>query len=81
MVPEIKTPHSLKRALNYNEKKVERKQAELIHAGNFLQKPEELNFYQKLGRFEKLTELNQRAKTKTVHISLNFHPSEKDKLT
>ena len=81
MVPEIKTPHSLKRALNYNEKKVEKDHAKLIHAGNFLQTPEELNFYQKMNRFEKLMELNQRPKTKAIHISLNFHPSEKEKLT
>jgi hypothetical protein len=81
MVAAITTPHSLQKALNYNEKKVERGQAQLIHAGNFLQLPEEMNFYDKLERFEKQMELNQRAQTKTLHVSLNFHPSETEKLT
>jgi hypothetical protein len=81
MVAAITTPHSMQRALNYNEKKVERGQAQLIHAGNFLQLPEEMNFYDKLERFEKQMELNQRAQTKTLHVSLNFDPSEKEKLT
>lgn len=80
MVPEITTPHSLKRALNYNEKKVQKGQAELIHAANFLKLPGEMNFYDKLERFEKQMELNDRAKTKTIHISLNFHPSETQRL-
>lgn len=81
MVAEITTPHSIKHALNYNEKKVEQGKAQLIHAGNFLQLPEEMNFYDKLNRFEKQMELNQRAQTKTLHVSLNFHPSESAKLT
>jgi hypothetical protein len=81
MVPKITTPHSIRRALNYNEQKVKDGQAELIHAGNFLQRPEEMNFYHKLERFQKLMDLNTRSRTKTVHISLNFHPSENEKLT
>jgi hypothetical protein len=81
MVAEITTPRSIQRALNYNDKKVEQGKAQLIHAGNFLQLPEEMNFYDKLNRFEKQMELNQRAQTKTLHVSLNFHPSEAAKLT
>lgn len=81
MVAAIKTPHSIKRCLNYNERKVQQGRAELIHAGNFLKEPQEMNFYQKLERFEKQMELNQRAQTKTLHVSINFDPSEKDKLT
>jgi len=81
MVPKITTPHNIRRALNYNEQKVKGGRAELIHAGNFLQRPEEMNFYQKMERFQKLMDLNMRSKTKTVHISLNFHPSENEKLT
>jgi hypothetical protein len=80
MVPEITHPHSLKRTLNYNEKKVQQEKAEFIHAGNFLQLPEEMNFYQKMERFEKLMELNQRAETKLIHISINFHPDDAQKL-
>lgn len=81
MVPQITHPHSLKRTLNYNEQKMQKGQAALILAGNFLQNPEELNFSEKLNRFEKLMELNDRAKTKTIHISLNFHPDDTSKLT
>ena len=36
-----------------------------------------MNFYQKLEGFERLNKLNDRATTKTLHISLNFDPSEK----
>jgi hypothetical protein len=36
-----------------------------------------MNFYQKLEGFERLKELNDRAQTKTLHISLNFDPFEK----
>lgn len=81
MVASITTPHSIKRALNYNEKKVEQGKAQLLHAGNFLQIPEEMSFYDKLNRFEKQMELNQRAQTKTLHVSLNFHPNDTNKLT
>jgi len=36
-----------------------------------------MNFYEKLKTFEKLTSLNERATTNTLHVSLNFDPSEK----
>lgn len=75
MVAKITTPLSINRALNYNEQKVQKGKAECLFAGNFLQQPNELNFYQKLERFQKLIEQNS-AKTNTLHVSLNFHPSE-----
>lgn len=81
MVASITTPHSIKRALNYNERKVQQGKAQLLHAGNFLQLPNEMNFYDKLNRFEKQMELNQRAQTKALHVSLNFHPNDTGKLT
>jgi hypothetical protein len=76
MVAKITTPGSILRALNYNEKKVQNGKAECIYAGNFLMDASEMNFYQKLDRFKSLIELNQRAKTNTLHISLNFDPKE-----
>ncbi|WP_143307247.1 relaxase/mobilization nuclease domain-containing protein [Chitinophaga vietnamensis] len=76
MVAKIKTPKSILRVLNYNENKVKEGNARLIHAGNFLQEKEDMNFYDKLDRFEHLHALNQRTANKTVHISLNFHPTE-----
>lgn len=75
MVAKITTPFSISRALNYNEQKVKKGKAECLFAGNFLHQANELNFYQKLDRFEKLNEQNP-SKTNTLHISLNFHTSE-----
>lgn len=78
MVVKITSPHSLQRALNYNEKKVQKGQAECIHAGNYLLNPEQLSFHQKMERMAEQNALNQRTqKTNTLHISLNFDPSEK----
>ena len=77
MVARITTPKSISRALNYNEQKVKLEKAECLYAGNFLKEANELNFYQKLERFEHQNALNQRAKTNTLHISLNFDAADK----
>jgi relaxase-like protein len=77
MVAKITFPKSMSRALNYNEKKMKQGKAECIHAGNYLKDADQMTFYQKMERFEKLIELNKRATTNTIHISLNFDPSEK----
>ncbi len=77
MVAKITAPHSILRVLNYNEKKVQRGDAECIYAGNFLLDAKDLNFYNKLDTFKHRTALNQRATTNMLHISLNFHPTEK----
>lgn len=77
MVAKITTPHRIMDALNYNEKKVQKGQAECIAAGNYLSEPAKMNFYQKLEGFENRNTLNDRASTKTLHVSLNFDPSEK----
>jgi hypothetical protein len=84
MVARITTPHSIQRALNYNEQKIKKGQAELLHAANYLKDAEQLNFYDRLKRFTDLIHLNERAKTNTLHISLNFHNSDmlsKEKIT
>ncbi|HUC80950.1 MAG TPA: relaxase/mobilization nuclease domain-containing protein [Flavisolibacter sp.] len=77
MVAKITTPNSISKALNYNEKKVQKGVAQCIHAGNFLKNAKELNFYEKLHHFKRYIDLNTRAKTNTLHISLNFDPAEK----
>ena len=77
MVAKINTPTGIVRALNYNELKVQKGAAECIYAGNFLRDAQELNFYQKLERFDKLISLNEKAKTNSLHISLNFDPADK----
>ncbi len=77
MVAKITTPHRIMDALNYNEKKIQKRTAECIYAGNYLSEPGKMNFYQKLEGFENRNVLNERATTKTLHVSLNFDPSEK----
>ena len=77
MVAKITISKSIEAALNYNEKKVQKGTAECLHAGNYLNEAKNMNFNQKLNGFEMLNNLNSRATTKTIHISLNFDPSEK----
>ena len=77
MVAKITIPKSIEAALNYNEKKVQKGTAECLHAANYLADAKNMNFYQKLNGFEMLNNLNSRSTTKTIHISLNFDPSEK----
>lgn len=77
MVAKITILKSIEAALNYNEKKVQKGAAECLHAANYLSDAKNMHFYQKLNGFEMLNKLNNRATTKTIHISLNFDPSEK----
>lgn len=77
MVAKITTPKNIEAELNYNEKKVQKGNAVCLHAANYLKDAKEMNFYQKLSGFERLNSLNERATTKTLHVSLNFDPSEK----
>jgi hypothetical protein len=77
MVARITFPKSLQEALNYNEHKVKKGVAECIAERNFLLPVSAMTFYHKLNWFEGRNALNERASTKTLHVSLNFHPSEK----
>lgn len=77
MVAKITSPSRVIAALNYNEKKVQEGKAKCLHASGYLRDANDMNFYQKLEGFERLNMLNSRATTKTLHISLNFDPSEK----
>lgn len=77
MVAKVTVPHSIKRALNYNGNKVKNGKAECLYAHNFLKDANTLNFYDKLERFQALIDLNKRATTNTIHISLNFAIGEK----
>lgn len=81
MRPQITFPKSLQRALNYHEKKVQKGTAELLHAHGFYQSIHEMSFHDKKERFEELMDLNKRSENKLIHISLNFHPSEKERLS
>ncbi|QDW21197.1 relaxase/mobilization nuclease domain-containing protein [Flavobacterium sp. KBS0721] len=76
MVAVIKTSHSITSILNYNENKVKEGITECISVVNYPLELEKLNFTQKLNRFLKLSSLNENVKRNSVHISLNFDPSE-----
>lgn len=76
MVAVIKTSRSINSILHYNENKVKQGVAECISAVNYPLELKKLNFTQKLNRFLKLSSLNENAKQNSVHISLNFDPSE-----
>ena len=76
MVTVIKTSRSINSILNYNENKVKEGIAECISAVNYPLELEKLSFTHKLNRFLKLSSLNENAKRNSVHISLNFDPSE-----
>lgn len=76
MVTIIKTSHSIRSILNYNENKVKQGVAECIGAGNYTADVDKLNDFAKLNRFTKRLELNENTKRNSVHISLNFDPSE-----
>ncbi len=77
MVAVIHASSSLRRALNYNEQKVKEQVATCLAAANYPKDVEDLNFYQKLNRLQNQAALNVRTKVNSVHISLNFDPSEK----
>ena len=76
MVAKIKSGKSLIGALNYNENKVEQGKAMLIAAVKYFKDPKDLSFNDKLFRLTDLAAMNQRSKTNTVHISLNFPNGE-----
>lgn len=76
MVAKVISGKTIRGALSYNENKVKAGVATCIMASQFGCEPKELNFHTKLNRFEKLTTRNQKTKTNTVHISLNFDVTE-----
>ena len=76
MVAVIKTGHSVRRILNYNENKVKTGEARCIGEGNYPLPVERMNLSMKLSRLLNQNALNDNVKRGSVHISLNFHPSE-----
>lgn len=76
MVCKVRCGKSIKGALNYNENKVKEGKAECIGAANFVGEAHHMTFYDKLAKFQNLIEGNTRAKTNTLHISLNFDVGE-----
>ncbi|MCV9926625.1 relaxase/mobilization nuclease domain-containing protein [Flavobacterium sp. LS1R49] len=76
MVAIIKSTHSIRSVFYYNENKVKIGVAECIAAGNYPTYVDKMTDIMKLNRFIKRAELNENVKCNTLHISLNFDPSE-----
>jgi hypothetical protein len=77
MVSVIHPSDSLRKVLNYNEHKVMDGVALCLEAAYYLKDVEKLTFNEKLGRLQKLAALRESTTVNTVHISLNFDPTEK----
>lgn len=77
MVAVIKTGHSIHRILNYNENKVKEGVASLFAVANYPIELDKLSFNQKINRLLKQVALNENVSRNSVHVSLNFDPSEK----
>jgi hypothetical protein len=76
MVAIIKTGNSIHNIFNYNENKVKQGVAECIGEGNYPVDVDKMNLSMKLNRLLKQVALNDNVKRNSVHISLNFDPSE-----
>ena len=76
MVAVINTGHSVRSIFNYNENKVREGAAECIGEGNYPMDVSRMDSAMKLGRLLRQNALNGNVKRGSVHISLNFHPSE-----
>lgn len=76
MVAIIKSSHSIHRILNYNENKVKEGVAECIGEGNYPVDHDKMSFNLKLNYLLRQLQLNENVKANSIHISLNFDPSE-----
>ncbi|QEH39463.1 relaxase/mobilization nuclease domain-containing protein [Chitinophaga sp. XS-30] len=76
MVVRFKSGKSLRGALIYNERKLDRGEAVLLTAVGFHKDADRLNFLDKLKRLERLAEKRSTVRHKCVHVSLNFSPRE-----
>jgi len=76
MVAVIKTGHSIHRIVNYNENKVKEGVAECISAANYPKDADKLSLKNKLNRLLNQCALNTNVSRNSVHVSLNFGPSE-----
>ncbi|TLV01396.1 relaxase/mobilization nuclease domain-containing protein [Dyadobacter luticola] len=76
MVAIIKTGASIRSTFYYNENKLKEGLAECIMAGNYPDDAANLSEQQRLNMLLKLAALNTNVVRNSVHISLNFDPSE-----
>jgi hypothetical protein len=78
MVTVIKVANSAHRIFNYNENKVKEGVAACIGAENYPLDANDMSLKMKLDFLLKRMELNENVKRNSLHISLNFDPSESD---
>lgn len=78
MVAVIKTGQSVRRVFHYNENKIIEGLALCIGAENYPADHDKMTPDFKVAQLARQLELNENVKRGSVHISLNFHPSEKD---
>ncbi len=76
MVAVIKTGHSIHRIVNYNENKVKEGVAKCISAANYPKDADKLSLKNKLNRLLNQALLNTNVSRNSLHVSLNFDPSE-----
>ncbi len=76
MVAKVISGKTIRGVLSYNENKVKAGVATCIMTHLFGAEPKDLNFHEKLTRFQKRIEHNAKTKTNTIHISLNFDTTE-----
>lgn len=77
MFAKIATSKSIRNTLRYNEQKIEQGTGECLLAENFAKDLDRLTIKDKLFHFERRTSLNEESEKVILHISLNFHPSDK----
>lgn len=78
MVAIINTGRSIRAIFNYNENKVSMGAAQCIGEGNYPMDINKMSTGFKLNMLLKQLELNENVTRNSVHISLNFDPSEKE---
>ena len=76
MVAVIKVSSSISRILNYNENKLADQKAVCLYAGNYPADSDRMSFAMKQSYLQRRMELNTNVSRNSLHISLNFDPSE-----
>jgi ribosomal protein S24E len=77
MLPKIGRSQEMAETLAYNEEKLAAGQARCLAAGNFVKDVKDLTWEDKLYHFTRLTSLNEKIIKPGMHISLNFHPTDR----
>ncbi|PHK32417.1 hypothetical protein VF13_38785 [Nostoc linckia z16] len=76
MVAVIKVSSSINRILNYNENKVTNEKAVCLYAGNYPVDSDRMSVAMKQSYLQRHMQLNTNVSRNSLHISLNFDPSE-----